>query len=679
MKKSIVLAFAALAAAGCKDNPKNSEDKKEPAAAVQQDTFKWIIDRFADVKVLRYKIPDFDKLTLQQKKLVYYLTQAGLSGRDIMYDQNYRYNLTIRKAFEHILKDYKGQREGADWSNLLEYGKKMWFSNGIHHHYGNEKFIPAFSKEYFAEVLKNVGHTLAPEVITAMFDPNVDAKKVNLDPNKDLIKYSAVNFYSPGITEREVSEFYKKLINPNDPQPISYGLNSKLVKDANGKLREEVYKVNGLYGPAIKEIIKWLEKAVEVAENEPQKKALQLLIEYYKTGDLKKWDDYSVAWTKAVDGDIDYINSFIEVYQDPMGYKGSYESIVEIRDFKASEQMKKLSENAQWFEDNSSILPEHKKKNVVGVTYKVVNVAGESGDASPSTPIGVNLPNAEWIRKIGSKSVSLGNIVAAYEASDGPGMLKEFANDEEEIALAQKYGGLASELHTALHEVVGHASGQLEPGVGTPKETLTNYSSALEEGRADLVALYFLMDPKMVEFGLMPSVEVGKAEYDSYLRNGYMVQLRRIQPGNNIEEAHMRNRQMIARWVIEKGQKDGSVAVEKRGGKTYVNIKDYDKVRQHFGELLRETQRIKSQGDYAAVKDLFENYGVKVDPVLHKEVLDRSKPLDLPAYAGFVNPELEPVMDAQGNITDIKVNYPDDFVKQMLYYGEKYGFLPEKN
>ena len=626
-------------------------------------------------KILRYQIPGFDQLSIQQKKLVYYLVEAGLSGRDIIYDQNYRHNLEIRSALENIVNNYKGDRTSEEWNKFMLYTKNVWFSNGIHHHYSNDKFKPEFSQEFFGKLLQETGGALTDEALSAMFDPELDAKKVNQDPT-DLVKTSAVNFYDSDITEKEVDAFYTAQKNNLKDPRVSMGLNSKLVRDANGQIVEQVWKVGGMYGEAIEEIIKWLEKAVEVAENEPQAKALELLIEYYKTGDLETWDKYNVAWVNATDGDIDYINSFIEVYNDPKGFKGSYESIVEITDFDASKRMQKVSDNAQWFEDNSPIMDQHKKKEVTGITYKVVTVAGESGDASPSTPIGVNLPNANWIRaKHGSKSVSLGNIIEAYNNADGPGLLTEFAHDEEEIERAKKYGKLAGKMHTALHEVVGHASGKLEEGVPTPSETLKNYASPLEEARADLVALYYIMDPKLVELGLLESEEVGMAEYDSYLKNGVMLQLRRIEPGKNIEQAHMRNRQMVAGWVLEKGVEQGSIELVQRDGKTFIDIKDYQKVRALFGELLKEVQRVKSQGDYQAGRNLIENYGVLVDPAIHAQVLERSKALNIPPYGGFINPKLVPVTNDAGEIEDIQVVYPDDFTEQMLEYAEKYSFL----
>ncbi|UII29624.1 dipeptidyl peptidase 3 [Fulvivirga ulvae] len=657
---------------------KSEQKQTEVAPEKEPESFEYLAEQFADLKIIRYQIPGFDQLTTQQKTLVYYLTQAGLAGRDIMYDQNYRYNLKIRHALENVVKNYSGDKATEDWKNFMTYVKRIWFSNGIHHHYSNNKIMPDFSREYFNSLLSATSTELDSAITEVLFNPVIDSKKVNLDPEKGLLKGSAVNFYAPDITEAEVDAYYAAKVNKNDKAPVWYGLNSRMVKE-NGELKEQVYKVGGLYGPAIEQIVYWLEKATTVAENEQQKKALELLIKYYQTGDLKTWDEYNIAWVNATEGDIDYINGFIEVYNDPKGYRGSYESIVEIKDFEASERMAKLSANAQWFEDNAPILEENKKKDVVGITYKVVNVAGESGDASPSTPIGVNLPNSDWIRaQHGSKSVSLGNIVSAYDGASGSGILEEFAFSEEEIKRAREYAELGDKLHTALHEVIGHASGKLNEGVGTPKETLKSYASALEEGRADLVALYYLMDPKMVELGLIPSLEVGKEEYDSYIKNGLLLQLRRLEEGEVIEEAHMRNRQMIAKWVYEQGKEENVIEKKAKDGKTYFVINDYDKLRVLFGALLKEIQRIKSEGDYEAGKNLIENYGVQVDQDLHKEVLQRVEKLKTAPYGGFINPVLVPVTDEAGNITDIKVEYPKDFTEQMLYYAEHYANLPVK-
>ncbi|MFT5763437.1 MAG: dipeptidyl-peptidase-3, partial [Saprospiraceae bacterium] len=564
-------------------------------------------------------------------------------------------------------------RNSKEWNGLIVYAKRVWFANGIHHHYSNDKFTPGFSQDYMLSLLKGSNTSLSAEAIDAMFNPATDNKKVNLDPSKGLVKGSATNFYDPDITEAEVDAYYAA--NGDDSaEPISIGLNSKVVRGKDGKLTEKVYSAKGMYGDAIKEVIKWLEKAVTVAENDAQGNALKLLIEYYQTGDLKKWDDYNIAWVETTEGDIDYINGFIEVYNDPKGYKGSYETIVEIKDFEASAQMEVLSDNVQWFEDNSTIAENHKKENVVGVTYKVVTVAGEAGDASPATPIGVNLPNADWIRLKGSKSVSLGNIISAYSEASGPGMLKEFAHDEEEIVRIEKYGAKADKLGTALHEVIGHASGKNEEGVATPKQTLKSYASTLEEARADIVALYFIMDEKIVELGLIPTLDAAKAEYDSYISNGLMKQLQRIELGKDIEESHMRNRQLISAWAYEKGEAENVIEKVSRDGKTYFNINDYEKLRSIFGDLLKELQRIKSQGDYEAGKTLVENYGVKVDEAIHKEVLDRVKDLDISPYRGFINPVLVPVEDQDRNITDIKVTYPDNFTEQMLYYAKVFFF-----
>lgn len=652
-----------------------TENKQEMVQEEKTTNFEWIVEDFADLRVLRYQIPGWDQLTLQQQKLVYYLTQAGYEGRDIIWDQNYRHNIEIRKALENIVKNYEADKTSADWNNFMEYTKRIWFSNGIHHHYANYKFTPEFSKEYFNTLLTETGTQLDAEIVDIMFDPAKDAKKVSLDPKSDLVLSSAINFYDPDITQKEAEAYYAAIINADDKEPISYGLNSKLVRNEDGTISEAVWKADGMYGPAITKIIGWLEKAVEVAENQAQADALKLLIEYYKTGDLKTWDAYNIAWCGATEGDIDYINSFIEVYNDPLGYKGSYENIVQIKDFEASKQMAVVADNVQWFEDNSSIMDEHKKKKVTGVTYKVVTVAGESGDSSPSTPIGVNLPNANWIRAThGSKSVSLGNIISAYDNASGGAYTDEFAYSEEEKERAKKHGQLGGKLHTALHEVVGHASGQLNPGVGTPKETLKNYASTLEEARADLVALYYLMNNKLIEIGLMESLEVGKAEYDGYIRNGMMVQLRRLKKGEHLEEAHMRNRQLVASWAYEKGQAENVIEKITKDGKTYFVINDYVKLQSIFGDLLKEIQRIKSEGDYEAGMALVEGYGVKVDPELHDEVLARSEKLNVPAFSGFVNPMIVPVT-AGDDIVGFEIKYANSFEEQMLNYSATYGNL----
>jgi len=640
--------------------------------------FEYKVDEFADLKVIRYQIPGWDELTLKEKKLVYYLTEAGLAGRDIMYDQNYRHNLEIRSALENIHAKFDGDRSSENWEEFKTYLKRVWFSSGIHHHYSNDKLKPGFTYDYLKELMKSTSTDLANEAIDAMFNDK-DLKKVNKAKDVDNVLLSAVNFYGPDVTSEDVESFYSKVKSPDPTRPLSHGLNSKLVKE-DGVLKELVYKSGGLYGEAIDQITKWLTLAAGVAENKPQGDALRLLIEYYNTGDLQTWDDYNVAWTKATDGNIDYINSFIEVYNDPLGYRGSYENIVQINDFDMSRKMSVLSDNAQWFEDNSSLIDEHKKKNVVGVTYKTVNVAGESGDASPSTPIGVNLPNANWIRaEVGSKSVSLGNIINAYNNSGSSGRLREFANDDNEYDLEVKHGQLADKMHTALHEVIGHASGQINPGVGTPKETLKNYSSTMEEGRADLVGLYYLYTPKLQELGLVEDwKEVGMAAYDGYIRNGLMTQLIRLDLGADVEQAHMRNRQWVSAWSFARGKEENVIEQVKRDGKTYYNINDYEKLRLIFGELLRETQRIKSEGDYEAAQDLVEGYGVKVDQEIHAEILERNKQFKGAPYSGFVNPELVPLTDSEGNIIDIEVKYVNSFEYQMMKYSEDYGFLVNK-
>ena len=639
------------------------------------DSFEFKVDQFADLSILRYQIPGWEELTLKEKELVYYLTQAGLAGRDIFWDQKYRHNLEIRSALENIFQNYNGNKNTEQWNSFEIYLKRVWFSNGIHHHYSNDKMMPDFSKEYFNDLLSSTNTTLAGDAYEVIFN-DTDMKMVNKTKGADNVLESAVNFYGPNVTMDDVTKFYSSKTQPDPTKPLSYGLNSKLVKE-NGVLKELVYKQDGLYGDAITEIIKWVNKAADVAENKPQGDALRILAEYYRTGDLKTWDEYCVAWTKATEGNIDYINGFIEVYHDPIGYRGSYENIVQINDFDMSRKMSVLSENAQWFEDNTTLMEEHKKANVVGVSYKTVNVAGEAGDASPSTPIGVNLPNANWIRaNVGSKSVSLGNIKNAYNNAGSSGRLKEFVNDDEEYELELKYGALADNMHTALHEVIGHASGQLMPGVGTPSETLKTYRSTMEEGRADLLALYYVYNSKIQELGLVDDwKEVGKASYDGYIRNGMMTQLIRLNLGDDVEQAHMRNRKWVSEWVYEKGLAENVIEKVSRDGKTYFNINDYDKLRVLFGELLRETQRIKSEGDYDAAEKLVEGYGVKVDQDLHAEILKRNEKFEGAAYAGFVNPELVPILDSENNLVDIEVKYVNSFEYQMLQYSEMFGFL----
>ena len=650
----------------------------EPAPAEQEvkQEFNWQADQFADIRVLRYQVPGWDQLTAQQRMLVYHLTEAGLAGRDIMWDMNYRHNLKIRRALETIIQNYSGDKSTKAWEDFMVYAKRVFFANGIHHHYSNAKMMPDFTRDYLIELLDASGAQLDEEVLNVIFDPMIDAKKVVKSGDGDLLIQSAVNFYAPDISQAEAEAFYASRIDKNDEEAISWGLNSTLVRDENGNLKEDVWFVDGKYGSAISKIIEHLEGAIKYAENQAQADALALLVEYYRTGDLKKWDEYNIAWVEATEGDVDYINGFVEVYNDPIGYRGSYETIVQIKDFEATKRMAVVADNVQWFEDNSPIMDEHKKTSVTGVTYKMVTVAGEAGDASPSTPIGVNLPNANWIRvKHGSKSVSLANIEHAYDEASGSGFLEEFAFTTEEVDRGKKYGSLGSAMHTALHEVVGHASGKINPGVGTPKETLIQYASTLEEARADLVALYYIMDPKMQEIGLMEDDGAGKAEYDGYIRNGMMLQLRRLKPGEDLEEDHMRNRQLVASWAYEQGMADNVIEKKIVEGKTYFVINDYAKLREIFGRLLREIQRIKSEGDFEAGKALVEGYGVKVDPDLHAEVLERSAKLNIPPYSGFVNPVMTPVMQ-DGNMVDVEISFPDDFIGQMLFYGENYSFLP---
>ena len=648
----------------------NQEEKSE---------FSHFSEQFSDLKVLRYQIPGFDKLTLNQKKFVYYLTEAGLYGRDIMYDQNYRHNLKIRRALENIYLNFNGNKNDNQWKSFEIYLKRIWFSNGIHHHYSNDKFDPDFSQEYLKNLMNETNTELNNQVFDLIFN-DVDSKKVNRDKSKGIIIGSSVNFYDPDITEEEVENFYNNIKVPDPKKPISLGLNSKLVRE-DGVLKEKVWKKGGMYSESIEKIIENLEIAKKYAENKNQADALGLLIKYYETGDLKIWDDYNVAWVETTEGDVDYINGFIEVYNDPKGYRGSYESVVQIKDFEMSKKMSAISSEAQWFEDNSTIMDVHKKKNVVGISYNTVNVAGEAGDASPSTPIGINLPNANWIRaNHGSKSISLGNILYAYGNAGSSGRLEEFAYSKEEIELEKKYGKDADNLHTALHEVIGHASGQIVDGVGTPKETLKNYASSLEEARADLVGLYFIVDKKMEELGISPSSkDMGRTSYDGYIRNGLMTQLIRIKLGDDVEQAHMRNRQTVSKWVYEKGLSDNVIEKIVENDKTYFVINDYEKLRVLFGELLREIQRIKSEGDYEAGKNLIENYGVKIDQELHEEILKRNEKFTSAPYSGFINPVLTPELDDKGEIIDIKVEQPESFAVQMIEYANRYSTLPDNN
>ena len=688
---AIVLAAASLALIGCGDDSgsndgTNSDDwttivaTEKGASEPDASGFVWQTEQFADLKMIRYQVPGWDQLSPKQRALVYCLNQAGLSGRDMMYDQNNRYNLRIRHLLESIYNGFEGDKSTKGWDRFETYLKRIWFSNGIHHHYANTKIMPEFSQAYFAELVETVGAEVSDELMAVIFDPAVEAKKVEQDATKGLVEASAVNFYAPDVSTEEAQAYLASIVEEGSRTPVEYSLNSRLVKNADGEIEEQAYRVGGLYGEALEQVVIWLNQAALYAENDKQAAALRNLIAYYETGDLEKWQLYNINWVQDTEGDVDYINGFVEVYNDPLGYTGSYETIVQIKDFDASERMKVLMDNAQWFEDHMPFMDAHKKKEVVGITYNVVNVAGEAGDASPSTPIGVNLPNSNWIRVVhGSKSVSLGNIVSAYDKASGGGLLSEFAHDDVEVARSESHGALAGKLHTAMHEVIGHASGKLEDGVGEPKQTIKEYSSTLEEGRADLVALYFMLDEKMVELGLMKTLETGKSEYDSYIRNGMMLQLRRLEKGADIEEAHMRNRAWISHWCFERAQESGAITKVVRDGKTFLDIKNYEALRVLFGELLREVQRIKSQGDYEAAKALVEGYGVKVDQAIHEEVLTRSEALGIAPYGGFINPEMQATFAEDGMIRDVKLVYPDDFATQMLNYSRSYGFLPLNN
>ena len=657
------------------------------------ESFQWQAERFADIRVLRYQVPGFEELPLKTKELLFYLYKAALSGRDITWDQNYKFNLIIRQTLEAVIRDYSGDRSTDEFQKFNEYTKRVWFSNGIHHHYMSGKIMPEFLVQSFTDYVVDVAEKgnlplgenqtakqLVDELTPILFDSRIARKMVDQSAGIDNVVASSVNYYE-NITEQEVIDFYKTKKNVDDKRPVSWGLNSKLVKK-DGVISEQVWKVGGMYDKSISEIVRWLDKAATVAENEQQHKALTLLAKYYRSGNLKDFDDYSIEWVKDTNSDVDVVNGFIEVYDDPLGYRGSFESVVSVKDHEATKVISAIADQAQWFEDNSPLIESHKKKVVKGITGKAITVVIESGDASPATPIGINLPNANWIRaEHGSKSVSLTNIVNAYDNVKG-GSLAEFAWDDAELKRGKAFGPLASHLHTDLHEVVGHASGQINKGVGTPKETLKQYASALEEGRADLVALYYLLDNKLVDMGIMPSLEVGKASYDSYIRNGMMLQLRRLKIGENIEEAHMRNRQLIATWVYEKGAEDKVIEKRNRDGKTYFVINDYNKLRTLFGDLLRELQRIKSEGDFAAGQALIETYAVKVDAKLHQEVLNRYEKLNLAPYSGFINPKLEAVYEdgnSNGKIIDITISYPNNFQEQMLEYSNDYGLLPVLN
>lgn len=661
-----------------KDNTKETE-------------FKYVIDEFADIKVMRYKIPNWDDLSIEQQEYLYYLAEAAKCGRDILWDQHYKYNLTVRRTLENILSTYKGKREGKEWDEFVVYAKRVFFSNGIHHHYSEDKIMPTFSKAFFQTLITsstpntfplNKGEKInvfSSRITDIIFNPKVAPVRKETDKTRDIVANSAVNFYE-GVTREEAEKFYNEKVSPDANRPLSYGLNSKLMKE-DGKIIEKTYKVGGMYSEAIKEVLHWLEKAAKVAENENQRNYIKLLIEYYKTGDLKTWDDYNVAWASDIESQCDFVNGFIENYIDPLGMKSSWEAVVNFKDLEATKRTEIISNNAQWFEDHSPIAQEYKKKEVKGVSAKVINAVMLGGDCYPTPPIGINLPNADWIRKeYGSKSVTIANISSAYDLAslESPkGALQEFAASEEEIELAKKYSSLSGDLHTDMHECLGHGSGQLLEG--TPSGALADYSSSLEEARADLFALYYMMDPYMIEIGLIPDLGVGRAAYDSYLRNGLLTQYARIEFGKTVNQAHMQARKLISTYAFERGQESGAVIRFQKGGKTYFQIKDHNEVRKIFGELLAKIQDIKSRGDYEAGKDLIDKYAVKIEPVLHQEIIDRYKKLNIKPYGGFVNPEITPIANKEGKIIKYELSYPKDFLKQHLQYGKHYSFLPTIN
>ena len=627
----------------------------------------YLLEQFDDIKILRYDVPAFEGLSLWEKLFVYYLSRAALAGRDILWDQNNKYNLRVRAALESILRAYQGNQETEEFQAFLVYAKKVFFANGVHHHYSMEKFTPSFTPEYFKSLLREVGaEQLYEEVERVIFDPEYMAKRVVLDEGKDLVQASA-NHYYEGVTQEEVEKFYGEKKKEN--ALLSWGLNSTLVRDENEQLKEQVWFAGGKYGKEIHRIVEYLKKAAEYACNAHQKEVIELLIRYYETGDLSLFDRYSIEWVKEVAAPIDFINGFIEVYGDPLAYKASWESVVQIMDEEACERTRKLADNAMWFERNAPIDERFKKSEVVGIAARVVQAAMLGGDCHPATPIGINLPNAEWIReRYGSKSVTLDNITYAYDrASLNSGVLDEFAYSDEEKELVRTYGYIGGNVHTDLHECLGHGSGKMLPGVG--QEALKNYYSTIEEARADLFALYYVMDPKLVELGVIPSLEVAKSEYCNYIRNGLMVQLTRVKLGNNLEESHMRNRQLIASWVYEKGKADNVIERVSRDGKTYFTIRDYEALRKLFGRLLAEVQRVKSEGDFEGARNLIENYGVRIDPVLHQEVLERYQKLNVAPYAGFVNPKYR-LVEEEGKVMDVKIEYPTDFLTQMLEYGD---------
>ena len=662
-----------------------SSNNQEP----KEDAFDYTVEQFADLQLLRYKVHGFEELPLEQKKLVYYLSEAALQGRDILFDQNGKYNLIIRKMLETVYTDYQGDRNDANFKAMETYLKRVWFSNGIHHHYAADKFVPGFTPEFFKQALESVdaaklplaeGETLEAlcnEVFPVIFDAKVMAKRVNQADGEDLVLTSASNYYD-NVTQAEAEAFYGKMKNPNDTMPVMFGMNSRLVKE-NGKVQEKVWKSGGLYGQAIDKIIYWLEKALTVAENDKQKAVIEKMIQFYKDGDLKTFDEYAILWVKDLDSRVDFVNGFTESYGDPLGMKASWESIVNFKDLVATKRTETISDNAQWFEDHSPVDKKFKKEEVKGVSAKVITGAIIAGDLYPATAIGINLPNSNWIRSVhGSKSVTIGNFTDAYnKAAHGNGFSDEFVYSEVEKGYLTNYGDLTGDLHTDLHECLGHGSGQLLPGVDP--DALKAYGSTIEEARADLFGLYYLPDAKMRELGLTPHDDAYKAEYYSYMMNGLMTQLVRIELGNNVEEAHMRNRQLVAKWAFEKGAADKVTELVKKDGKTYVKVNDYEKLRELFGQLLNEIQRIKSEGDFEAARQMVETYAVKVDPELHKEVLARYEKLNLAPYKGFVNPVYTAETDAEGNITDVKISYEEGYAEQMLRYSKDYANLPYRN
>ena len=644
------------------------------SCAPKQADFHYLIDEFADLKIMRYKVPGWEELSLGQKEYIYHLSEAAKYGRDIIWDQNCKWNLPVRHTLENILENYKGDRNCAEFAQFETYAKRVFFSNGIHHHYSEDKFFPECPREYFASLMAAVGEENA-DLLEIIYNPDLLSQRKSTNASGDIVAESAVNFYE-GVTRAEVEKFYADMVDPADKTPISYGLNSRLVKGPDGIIREEVYKVGGLYGPAIEKICEQLEMAAAVAENDAQKQYIASLVEYYRTGDLRLWDKYNIEWLSDTLGTVDFVNGFVEDYNDPLGRKATWEALVNFKDMEASRRTEIISTNAQWFEDNSPVDQRFKKKEVKGVSAKVINAATLAGDCYPATPIGINLPNADWIRREhGSKSVTIANITAAYSkaAEESPrSMLSEFAWSEEEIALQKKYGSLTDDLHTDLHECLGHGSGQLLPG--TSPNALGEFSSTLEETRADLFGLYYIADPKLVELGILPDMEAYKAQYASYIRNGIFTQFTRVELGRPNTEAHMQNRKLIADWCYEKGLKDNVIEKKVRDGKTYFVVNDYEALRGLFGELLAEIQRIKSEGDYKAGKALVEKYAVNIDPELHKEVRERYAALNLKPYGGFVNPTIVPVKKG-GKVVDYRIDYTQGYMEQMLEYGHKYATL----